>query len=839
MRGGSVNCERRAAIAAAARKAAGWGAASGRAARLGAGLCAGLALAAGAAPALAQAEGPQAGPAAAARKAAAEPGVRRVARILVEGNRRVSDATVKAYMTVQEGDSATDDDVNASLRRLIDTGLFEDVSIAWLADGLLVQVVEAPSINRVVFEGNDALDDDALRGVVRSTPRAPFSRAQADADARAITEIYRRAGRYGATVAPKIVKREGNRVDLVFEIDEGARTGVRAIEFVGNKAFSDRRLKGAIQTSESGILGWLFTSDVYDPDRLEFDKELLRRHYLDRGYADVAIRSATAELTPDREDFVITFVIDEGEVYTFGDVTVQSDLPGLDGESLRDALTMKPGETYSARQVDKTIEALTYRAGLAGYAFNAVRPVARKNPETRTVDVTFRIAEGPRVYVERLEIEGNTRTIDRVLRRQFRFAEGDAYNAQAIAEGRNNLRKLGYFSKVDVRTEQGSAPDRAVVKVSVEEQLTGSISFGVGFSSADGVLGDISISERNFLGRGQRVSARVNYTGDEQALTFSFEEPALLDRDLAVGFNLGYVQVDRTDTSSYQETNAGFRPYVEFPLSEDERLRLRYRLSSDEIRDVTTYASPAIVGDEGTRYTSSIGFDYLWDRRDDPIEPSNGFIYSFKQDFAGLGGDSFYSRSVARAKGWRPVMGEDSGVVASLELEAGALFSLGDDPRVTDRFFLGGDTFRGFENGGIGPRDVSRVDIYEDGGTGAFSRTRTRDDALGGNYYAVMRAELTFPLGLPDELGFYGGAFADMGTLFGLDRTRYAETGPGATNAGNTVVIDDGMSLRASIGVSLFVDSALGPLRFNFAYPLLAEDYDEKEYFRFTAGTRF
>ncbi len=764
--------------------------------------------------------------------------VENVQRILVEGNGRVSADTVRAYMTVKEGDRATPTDINDSIRRLIDTGLFEDVTISPLADGLLVQVVEAPSVNRVVFEGNDDVTDETLQGVVQTAPRGAFSRAQADRDARSILELYRRTGRYAATVEPVIIEREGNRVDLVFEIDEGAKTGVRSIEFVGNDAFSDSRLRGAIQTTESGLLGWLFSSDVYDPDRLEYDKELLRTYYLERGYADIQVLSATAELTPDREDFVITFTVDEGEIYDFGDVDIQVSLPGLDPATLEGALTIQPGDRYDSAEVDKTIEQLTYQVGLAGFAFIEVRPVAHKNPETKTVDITFQVAEGPRVYIERLDIEGNTRTVDRVLRRQFEFAEGDAYNPQLISDGRNRLRQLGYFKDVQVNTEQGSAPDRAVVNVKVEEQLTGSISFGVGFSSADGVLGDISVTERNFLGRGQFVQARVNYTGDDQAISLTFEEPALLDRDLAVGFDIGYVRLDRTDESSYQETNLGFRPYTEFPISEDERLRLRYRISSDEIRDVETYASPAIVEDEGETITSSVGFRYRWDLRNDPVEPTDGFLTTFDQDIAGLGGDAYYSRSVARVKGWQGLF-EDSGVVASLEFEAGALFSFGEDTRVNERFFLGGDSFRGFRSGGMGPRDISQVDIYDNNGNGPYRRTRTRDDALGGNYYGMVRAEMTFPLGLPEELGFYGGVFADAGTLFSLDQTVYKETAPGPGNQGKTVTIDDDPYFRASIGVSLFIDSAFGPLRFNLAYPVVRKDYDETEYFRFTAGTRF
>ncbi|MFT4793618.1 MAG: outer membrane protein insertion porin family [Paracoccaceae bacterium] len=754
-----------------------------------------------------------------------EPIVARVDRILVEGARRVDADTVKAYMTVQEGGPATPAQINESLRRLFETGLFEDVSISPLADGLLVQVVEAAYINRVVFEGNDAIDSEELLGIVQSAPRNAFSRAAADKDAQAILDLYRRTGRYGASVEPQVIRRENNRVDVVFEIQEGGRTGVRDISFVGNNRFSDRSLRSVINTRESGLLGWLFTSDTYDPDKLEFDKELLRRYYLENGHADFLVLSATAELTPDREDFVISFTVDEGERYTFGALSVDTPLTDLDLDVLQAQMQMQPGDEYDAGLVDKTIEKLVFEAGRAGYAFIDVRPEARKNVEEKTVDLLFRMAEGPRVYVERIDIEGNSRTQDRVLRRQFTIAEGDAYDVNAVQAARGRLRNLGFFSDVALSTERGSADDRAVVKVKVEEQLTGSISFGVGYSSSDGPIGDITISERNFLGRGQFVSARVNISGDEQALSFGFQEPALLDRDLAAGFAIDYTKIDRTDEASFQETNIGIRPYVEFPLSEKQRLRARYRLSSDEIRDVAFHASPAILADEGNLITSAVGATWTYDERNDPVEPTEGYLFTVNQDVAGLGGDALYSRTVAKAKGWTSFY--DDEVVASLELEAGGIIGFGDDLRITDRFFLGGDRFRGFDSGGIGPRDVS---TYSDGTT-----VIGRDDSLGGKYFAVMRTNVTFPLGLPEELGIYGGLFADAGTVWGLDSTSFTDP----NTVGGTATIDDGIHLRASVGASLFIDSPFGPLRFNFAYPVVSEDYDSKEYFRFTAGTRF
>ena len=764
------------------------------------------------------------------------PVVRRVERILVEGARRVDDATVRAYLTVQEGEPATAAQINLSVRRLLDTGLFRDVSISPLGDGLLVVVDESPFINRVAFEGNDALTDETLAAAIQSTSRSAFSPARADRDARTILELYRRSGRYGATVEPKIIERDEGRVDLVFEIFEGEVTGVRSIDFVGNRVFSDRRLRDAIATRESGILGFIFGSATYDPDRLEFDKEQLRRFYLDRGYADFRVLDASAELSADREDFLITFTVEEGELYRFGTLDLDVRLPDVDVEALSDVFVMSEGDVYSATDVDRSVDALIFLLGQQGFAFVDIRPRAAKDEEGRTIGVTLEVAEGPRVYVERIEIEGNTRTVDRVLRRQFRIAEGDAYNAREIESARNRLRALGFFQTVNISTVRGSAEDRAVVRVEVEEQLTGALSIGIGFSSADGPVGDLSISERNFLGRGQSVALRLNWTGDQQAFDFSFTEPQLLDRDLAAGFQIGYIQLNREDESSFQETNIGFRPFVEFPIAEDQRLRVRYRLSSDEIRDVNRWASPAIAADEGTEITSSPGLTWTLDRRNDPVEPTRGYLATVSQDLAGLGGDATYSRTTARVKAWRGLL--DQSVVASLEFEAGALFSFGDDVRVTDRFFLGGDRFRGFARDGIGPRDRSSVTLYTtDGDPTSGTITRRRNDALGGNYYAVARADVSFPLGLPEELGVYGGVFADAGTLWGLDKVRHPDTdnlaGPGF------IVIDDTAQLRASIGVSLFVDSPFGPLRFNFAYPVLKEDFDDDEFFRFTVGTRF
>ena len=732
----------------------------------------------------------------------------RVAEIEVVGNRRIETATVLSFMQLQVGDPITPEALNGSVRALFDSGLFRDAGINVQGNRLVVRVDENPTINRVVFEGNDEIDDDILEPNVTSRPRRAFTRSRAEADAQVLTEIYRRTGRYGAVVEPVIIELPENRVDLVFEIEEGSITQVSAINFVGNDVFSDRRLRRVIETTEENLLSMFITTDIYDPDRLEFDKELLRRFYLSRGYADFTVLSAVAELSPDRSSFFITFTVDEGEQYTFGPQSVQSLAAGLDPADFEPLILPVEGDTYDASLVDRTIERMVFQAGQSGFAFIDIRPRPIRDVEARTIGIVYELAEGPQVFVERIEIEGNTRTLDRVIRREFPIVEGDPFNSRAIDEARRDIRGLGFFSKVDVTTQRGSAPDRAVVKVEVEEQPTGSLTFGLGFSTSDGPVGEVSLSERNFLGRGQFVRVRGVASGKQQVIDFSFREPAFLDRDLETGFDIYYRLEDRDDESSFKETNYGFKPVIGFPISEFGRVEFNYRISSDEIRDVRDDASELIKADAGTAVTSSIGYTYTYDRRDDPIDPTTGYLLRVAQDFAGVGGDAQYVRTTGLASAFTSFFDED--VTASTTLEGGVIQGFGYDLRITDRFILGGDTFRGFRRGGVGPRDMAT------------------DDALGGNIYAVLRNELRFPLGLPDELGLTGGIFGDVGTLFKLDKTQ----------AGTTTV-DDSAQLRASVGVSLFWNSGLGPLRVNVALPVVKEDGDETETFRLTAGTRF
>ena len=740
-----------------------------------------------------------------------------ISDVRVEGNQRVEPATVLSYMTVMPGKSATPSQINESVKALFATGLFRDVRIERRGSLLAVMVEESPVINQIAFEGNSRIGDDALRGGVTSRERRVFTRAKAEADAEQILESYRRGGRYGASVVPKIIELPQNRVDLVFEIDEGPLTGVGSIGFVGNRAYSDRRLRREIPTDETNFFNFLSSTDSYDPDRLELDKQVLRQFYLSNGYVDFEVNSAVAELSPDRSSFFLTFTVSEGEQYRFGEIDVVSNAEGVDVEDLRSLITPRQGDIYDVRDIEETITDMTFRLGESGYAFTQITPVPKKDDENKTVGITFEINEGQRVFVESIDIKGNTRTLDRVIRRQFELVEGDAFNALQLRRSRSKIRGLGFFSSVDVRTREGSAPDRIIVETEVEEQSTGQLSFGVGFSTSENVSGEVSIIERNLLGRGQALRLRARLSSTTALYDLSFTEPAFLDRDLSVGFDLFRRETDNQDTSSFDIINTGFQPRISFPLGRYSRLSPRYRISDDDVVDVPDDASPLIQADQGSVITSSLGYEFVYDRRNDIAEPTGGFVFRLEQDFAGLGGDARYVRTEASVKGFTTLFSDE--VVGSLELSGGANVSFGGyDLQASDRFFLGGDSLRGFEAAGVGPRD------------------QFTDDTLGGRYFGVARAEVTFPLGLPEEFGLAGGIFGDVGTVWGLDQTTY--TDPDINN-GDPVTIDDSLQLRAAIGATVFWTSPFGPVRLNFATPLLQEDEDDDEFFRFTAGTRF
>jgi outer membrane protein insertion porin family len=746
--------------------------------------------------------------------------------IRVEGNKRVEPETVRSYLTFSTGDAYDPAKVDESLKALFATGLFQDVRIRREGSTIVVVLVENPIVSRVAFEGNREIEDDTLSSEVQLKPRAVYTRARVQSDVQRILDLYRRQGLYAAQVDPKIINLDNNRIDVVFEISEGPSTKVRAINFIGNSAFSDSQLRYVISTTQTNLLSFLKSTNIYDPDRLNLDRELLRQFYLKNGYADARIISATADLDRDGRGFFITFTIDEGERYRFGAIDVESALPSVNIDALRHVILTRTGRVYNAEKVEKTVEALTIEVSQQGYAFGQVRPRFERDEGTHTMGIVYTIEEGPRIYIERINIVGNFRTQDDVIRREFRLAEGDAFNRLLVEAARKRLRALGFFKTVDIDTQPGSAPDRVIIVVKVEEQPTGELSFGAGYSTSEGVIGDISITERNLMGKGQYV--RLGFSGslERAQVDFSFTEPHFLDRNLAAGFDLFHKEVDFTDVASFSQRDTGGDIRLGFPIADNTQLGLRYKFENEEIFDVSNNASLAVKESEGTSNVSSVGYTVAYDTRNLPQSPTSGIFASFSQDLAGVGGDVNYIRSVADARGYYPITNKLTlvGRVQGGNIEGWG----GDDVRMTDLFFKGGETIRGFKRAGIGPRDAC-----EDPVTGERIHPCSKD-SLGGKVYWATTAELRFPFPfIPDNLGMQGAVFVDAGSLF--DPSDFALNAVAREGS----FIFDSSQVRLSSGFSIIWQSPLGPLRADIAQALLKADFDKTEIFRFGASTNF
>lgn len=723
--------------------------------------------------------------------------------IVVEGNQRVSAETVRSYMRIEPGGLFNRSELNRSLKQLYDTGLFADVTFRQQGDALVVSVVENPIVNRIAFEGNKEIDDETLDTEIGLRPRIVYTRSRVQSDVQRLLQLYRASGRFAAVIEPKIIQLPQNRINLVFEIDEGAPTDVRSIRFLGNRVFDDEDLRSVIATSESKWYGFFATTDHYDPDLVALDRERLRQHYLNEGYVDFRVLSAVAELTPDRKDFFITFTVEEGEQYTVASVDVEANIRNVDPEVLKQDLQRQVGEVYSARDIDQAIQDIRFGLGRQGFAFVEVRPQTKRNREDRTIDLVYRVLEGPRVYVERIDIEGNTRTLDSVVRREMRLIEGDAFDTAKLERSRRRLRAIDFFSNIDIKPEPGSREDRAVIKVEVEEQPTGELSLGAGFSTSEAVIGDISIRERNLLGRGQDLRLGLSLSLRRREIDLSFTEPYFLGKPIAAGFDIFNTNLDFQDESSFDQNTTGGRLRTGVSLSEDLRLNLNYQLRRDNIKNVGNNASLFIQQQQGVAVISSVGYSLRYDKTDDPITPSSGYVTTFEQEFSGLGGNVRDLKTQARYAHFFEVF---DGVVLQFSARGGALVGIGKDLRINRRFFVGGDTFRGFAASGVGPRDLA-----------------TRD-ALGGEFFGVGTTELRFPLGLPEEFGLSGRIFTDYGTAFGV-----------VANGG----VEDDASPRLSTGVGLTWKSPFGPMLFDLSKAVIKNDFDETEAFRFSFGTRF
>jgi outer membrane protein insertion porin family len=749
-----------------------------------------------------------------------------VKAIRVEGVQRIEPETVRSYMLIREGDAWDPDKVDASLKALFATGLFADVKMSRVGETLVVKVVENPIINRIAFEGNRKLSDKDLNSEIQLRPRVVYTRTRVQNDVRRILDLYRRHGRFGATVEPKVIQLSENRVDLVFEINEGEYTGVKSINFVGNHQFSDGTLRGVILTKESRWYRFLSTNDTYDPDRLTYDKELLRKYYLSHGYADFRVVSAIAELTPERDGFVISFTISEGERYRFGKIGVKISLKNLPEAAVMPLLQVRSGEWYDSEAVEKSITELTNALGNRGYAFVKVEPEITRHRDKRTIDVVFDVEEGPRVYVERIDIVGNVRTLDKVVRREMQLVEGDAFNTTKMQRSKDRIKNLGFFKKVDVTNAQGSAPDKTVITVEVEEQSTGELTLGAGFSTTDGPLADIGVHERNFLGRGQDVRIGTVVSFRSQQVDLSFTEPYFMDKDIAAGIDLFEIKTSPTAsfftgaTPVFEQFSYGGALRTGYQLTEHLRQTLKYTLRSDDITNVASDASLFIQLQRGTHATSAIGQVLLYDRRDDRFTPSSGYFASLGNDFAGLGFGVDYVRSKVNFGYYYSVAPQ---WVLSFTAEAGDVLGWGGQKvLIQDRFFVGGDNLRGFATAGVGPRDS------------------ITNDSLGANKYYVGSVALGVPLPVPKELGITGSIFTDFGSAWSNDQKNLVLTPAQLVATGGVQPqVVDSAAIRASGGVGVAWRSPVGPIRVDLAVPIKKEPFDKTQFFRVSFGTRF
>jgi outer membrane protein insertion porin family len=760
----------------------------------------------------------------AAQLAPAAPAAHVIQHIVVRGTQRVEPGTVLTYVGLREGDNFTPADADTALKALTATGLFSDVKTDFdeATGTLTIRVTENPIVNQVVFEGNSKVSDKDLTKEVQIKPRAVFTRAKVQADVQRIVELYRRNGKFAARVEPQIIQRPDNRVDLIFSITDGPTTGVSRISFVGNRVFNSDTLKSQIATEESRWWKFLASNDNYDPDRLQFDRESLRRYYINHGYADFKVLSAVAQLTPDRTSFYLTFTVQEGIRYHFGNVTIDSKIRELPATELRPLVDVQTGDIYSQDAVQKAIDALTNSAGTRGYAFAQVHPRFKRNAQTRTIDLGFEIVQGPRVYIEKINIAGNTRTHDDIIRRQFRLQEGDAFNRVLVDRSRTRIRSLGFFKDVEVKNVPGSQPDRTNVTVNVTEQSTAALSVGLGYSSTTSLLGEVSYSDTNWFGRGQnlRVSLQASYI-TKQAV-FSFTEPYFLGRELAAGFDLYETQTN-FDQAAFQSNSTAAVLRVGYPISEYSTVALNYTY---KIENVRPYAGAPLNVQlaAGSLNGSQIGFTYAYNNLDDIRKPTTGSTFAFSQQFAGFTGNMKFLKTSATAATYTPMF--DGAIIATLQGRANYITGYGGSfVPFEERLFDGGDTFRGFALAGVGPRD-----LVAPNNTGA----------LGGTVDAIGTVQLRFPSLVPESYGINMGLFSDFGTLGRLDNlTPATRICTGAQYSGVGTCVKDNLAFRASAGISVQWKSPFGPVQIDLGLPYIKAPYDRAQIIHFSTATGY
>lgn len=734
----------------------------------------------------------------------------RFSSIDVVGNLRIESSTIRSYAGISTAKSLSAADLNAAYQSIASSGLFEEVEIVPNGARLVIKVKEFPTINRVAFEGNSRIKDEVLAGLVKSQTRRVFNPTEVEKDRAVIAEAYANSGRLAAKVNPKFIRLSDNRVDLVFEIFEGGLVEIERISFVGNRAYSDRKLRSVLETKQAGLLRTFIQRDTFVEDRIEFDKQVLSDFYKSRGYADFRINSVNAEISQERDAYFITFNIREGQKFTVGQIDVTTDLSGIDSKAFARAGKVRTGQTYSPLAIENDITRMERFANQEGLEFLRITPRISRNDASLSLDVNYVIERGPRIFVERIDIEGNTATLDRVIRRQFRIVEGDPFNPSEIRSSARRIRALGFFSNADVTSREGSNPEQVVVDVKVEEAPTGSLSFGASYSTAAGAGGLVEYSERNFLGRGQALSLKLTAGTGNQTYSFDFTEPAFLYNGLSLSILTSYAETQR-QFSQYNTSALKIRPQLSFPLSEQTRLGVRYQYAESKLSNASL-STGAVIGEElalGNISESGLGYTLSFDSRRTGLDPDAGVLARIEQDFSGLGGDTTSLKTTGLISGEMKVLGEEVTLIGTIE--GGMLSYSKGQSRVVDRFQLGSGIMRGFEPGGIGPREYDSVNGV--------------NDALGGDKFAAVRLEALFPIGLPEEYGITGGVFYDVGNLWGLEY-----------NSAD-IQYEKG-AWRQAAGVSIIWITPVGPFRFNFSRAIAKELLDTANDFELTLATR-
>ncbi|WP_298674899.1 outer membrane protein assembly factor BamA [uncultured Lentibacter sp.] len=736
----------------------------------------------------------------------------------VEGNKRIEAETIVSYAGIARGQRVSAGELNEAYQQILASGLFESVDIEPQGGRLVIRVKEFPTINQISFEGNKRLKDEELAGFIKLRQRLVFSPTQVERDTATLTEAYAENGRLSAKITPRIIRRSDNRVDLVFEIFEGGMTEVSRIGFVGNRVYSDRRLRRVLESKQAGLLRAFIRKDTFVEDRLQFDQQVLRDFYLSRGYVDFRTTSVNAEIARQRDGYFVTFNVQEGQQFRFGKITAVSSLADVAAEDYFEAVNLTEGDVYSPALVENAIGRMERLAIKRGEPFVRFEPRITRNDRTLTLDLEFNLARGERIFVERIDIEGNATTLDRVVRHQFRIAEGDPFNPREIRESAERIRALGFFADAQVNAREGSSPNQVIVDVDVVEKPTGSLNFGGTFSTDDGFGLVAQYTETNFLGRGQTLRFRMSGASDNENYGLYFEEPAFLGRDVKFFFDIGLFETS-SENANYDTSKGIFATGLEFPLGERARFGLNYKFGADEMLESSGCALSTCLGDVlsrevgmGRRSQSSLGYNYSWDSRKSSLDPEQGLRFEINQDFGGLGGDDTFVKTKAKIVAQTRVLNEE--VTLRATVSGGAVAFSGSDSRATDRFLFGDDIVRGFAPDGIGPRE--------------YNATSGVNDALGGNFFATAKFEVLFPLGLPEEYGLSGGLFFDVGSVWGLDNVT-------STNS----VLYESASFRQTAGISVFWKTPVGPMRLNWSKALKKEEQDKDQSFEFTISTEF